>query len=184
MLKFILYVAFFIFFGYFYGKMTEGTVFDNFFILLLFLFIVLFVSESIFSQLKKRKQQRQSDIDAEEGETFNEIFKEIANEFEKTWKIKYNEHIIEIMNKYNREELYVNGKLVAEKQRGGWLSWLKPYHLLTATIEENGTRHEIVVKIGGFITLNCSVSVNKQLIFKDKIKYDLRTGEQKDKENE
>ncbi|MBM4761197.1 hypothetical protein [Bacillus sp. B15-48] len=173
MIKFILYLAVFYFIGYNYGKMTNGTIFDNFWVMLLSLFVIIFLFEWLISLFKKKRNANEVDVEKQDYETWDEAMESVKKDFEKTWNIKYENNDIKIINTYNHEELYINDQLVSEKKRNHWYSWLIPYQTLTGTVEER----RVKVKLGGVFSLNCKVYVDQDLIFKEKIKYNLFTGE-------
>ncbi|MDG5788561.1 hypothetical protein QA612_13830 [Evansella sp. AB-P1] len=181
-LKFVFYLLFFYTIGYFYAIFTEGTVFDNFIVMLISLIILLFIIEGFISYFKKKIAAVQSELEVQENESFNEIVENLMTEFQKTWNIPYNDHLIKVVNHANKEELYIDDKLVAEKKRKGWFSWIVTYQSLTAVLEENGENQPVKVKLGGLVSLKCKVYVDNKLIFKDTVKYNLFTGEVKEKD--
>ncbi|UTR10325.1 hypothetical protein MM300_21005 [Evansella sp. LMS18] len=181
MFKFIFYVVIFFLIGYNYGHITRGTVFDNFFVMLFSLFVLIFLIEWIFSLFRSRKnangQEEEASISAFEGE-----LQALQAEFGKTWDLKYNNHELTIVNKYNQEELYINGKLICEKTRSSWYSWLVTSQTLKGKLEEGDQSRIVKVKLGGIMSLNCKVYVDKELIFQEKIKYNVLTGKVKEKD--
>lgn len=174
-MKFSLYLIVFYFFGFYYAKVTEGTVFDHFLIMLAIVFFIILLIEWVFSKRKKEEHD-------EKDEVLAEIMQEVQKEFEKTWHVTYKDYQIRIVNEYNGEKLFINDELIAEKKRTNWLSWLKSSQTLKGTFEDNGKQVKIVVKIGGILSLNCVVYVDNKQIFHDKIKFNLFTGETKDKD--
>lgn len=87
----------------------------------------------------------------------------------KTWQIKYGEHVIRIDNFLDEEKLFVDGQLLDHNKRKHALERFIPYHTLKSQFVDNrGRTVNVHVTLGGFITLNCKVWVNNQLIFKDK----------------
>ncbi|OIJ17187.1 hypothetical protein BKP37_01245 [Anaerobacillus alkalilacustris] len=179
MIKFIIYFAIFYLIGYNYGVFTKGTVFDSFFVMLILLFILIFLFEWIISLIKEKRKPEAFDDNKQGIETWDDMLKEIKEEIEKTWCINYKNNCIKIVNKYNQEELYINDKLVSKKKRKSWYSWIIPYQTLTGVIEENGHTLLVEAKLGGFVSLTCKLYVNKQLIFKEKIKFNLLSSEKK-----
>ncbi|MBD8071567.1 hypothetical protein [Bacillus sp. PS06] len=103
MLKFIVYLAVFSFFGYKYYTSPEDSVFTNIFVILLSLFIFIFLFEWLLSLLKKKASTLEVAVEKEEAESFDELLQELTSEYEKTWNIKYEEHDLMIVNKYNKE---------------------------------------------------------------------------------
>ncbi|MDZ5473104.1 hypothetical protein SM124_15400 [Bacillus sp. 31A1R] len=169
MLKFIFYLVVFFIIGFFYGRITEGTIFDNVIALLISMFTLIFLIEWITSLIKKKsplKKEAESEV-----ETWDDLMLDVQKEFEKTWDVKYNNNLIQIVNKYNQEELYINGQLVDQKNRSGWYTWLKPYQTLTGVIEENGRKAHVKVKLGGTMSIDCKVYVDGKMFFHDKVKY-------------
>ncbi|WP_062049840.1 hypothetical protein [Bacillus sp. JCM 19034] len=122
--KLIIYLAVLFFIGYSYGSITKDTVFDNFFIMLLSLFILIFITEAIFAALKKRFQpeKSQNENKNDDPESWNAMMEEVKKDFEKTWSITYENHKLHIVNKYNKEQLFINEKLVDESNRIHWYS--------------------------------------------------------------
>ncbi|MBM7660289.1 hypothetical protein JOC85_001056 [Bacillus mesophilus] len=181
MIKFISYLVLFIIIGYFYGGITEGTVFDNFFVMLLGLFVLIFVVEYITSLFKKKGNSEEVDLDVmnsekKDPETWNEMIETAKMDFDKTWNLTYKDHEIQIVNRYNHEQLFINGELVSEKKRKGWVTWVTPSQTLTGAITVNNHSQVVKVKLGGLISLNCKVYVGEELIFKKKVSYNLLTG--------
>ncbi|OIJ21690.1 hypothetical protein BKP45_02930 [Anaerobacillus alkalidiazotrophicus] len=179
MIKFIIYFVIFYLIGYYYGVFSKGPVFDNFFVMIILVFILIFLFEWIISLIKEKRKPEAFDDNNQDIETWEDMLKEIKEEIEKTWCINYKNNCIKIVNKYNQEELYINDKLVCKKKRKSWYSWMIPYQTLTGVIEENGHTLLVKAKLGGFVSLTCRLYVNKQLIFKEKIKFNLLSSEKK-----
>ena len=101
----------------------------------------------------------------------NDLFeKELEQAASRRWTIEYEGNEIIIQNELNSEQLFVNEVCLVENTRTNLLSTLKPFQTLKGTFKNvNGNTSTIVVKIGGFITLNISVKVDGNLIYKDKI---------------
>ena len=96
--------------------------------------------------------------------------KELEQAASRRWTIKHEGNEIIIQNEMNSEQLFVNQVCIVENIRTSLLSSLKPFQTLKGTFKNmNGNTSTIVVKIGGFITLNISVKVDGNLIYKDKI---------------
>ncbi|MFA9456892.1 hypothetical protein ACERJO_08960 [Halalkalibacter sp. AB-rgal2] len=178
--KFAIYIAALFFIGYAYGSLTKDTFFDNFFIMLLSLFIFIFVVESIFSAIQKKTPSKETK--EEDPESWSAMMEEVKKDFERSWDLTYENHSLHIVNKYNKEQLFIDGKLVSESTRGQWYSWGIPYQTLKASIEGTNTPIAVKVKLGGWFSLNCKVYINKKLIFKQRLKYDLIAGGFKDEE--
>lgn len=95
---------------------------------------------------------------------------ELENAVTKDWILNYDNNEIIIKNSAMKEEIYINGKCVAQSERTGALGMYKPFQRLKATFENsNGTTSSIAVKFGGFITLKLKVKIDGKVIFKDKI---------------
>lgn len=172
--KFLLYVLIFYFFFFNYRRLAEGTVFEHFFVMLLLLAAVIFLIEWFFHWQEKDNNEERS----EDNEPLEKIMRDVQKEFEKTWIFTYQNHHIRIVNHYDGEELFIDGELADKKQRGRWYTWLKPYQTLKAKINNE----QIVVKIGGFVRLHCTVYANKKIIFQDTVGNKLFTDNTKDKE--
>ena len=101
----------------------------------------------------------------------NDLFeKELEQAASRRWTIEYEGNEIIIQNELNSEQLFVNEVCLVENTRTNLLSTLKPFQTLKGTFKNvNGNTSTIVVKIGGFITLNISVKIDGNLIYKDKI---------------
>lgn len=177
-IKALVYLFLFLKLGQAYGFFEDGIHLENSISLLVTVFFIFYFVELFFSLVKKKiegpieeenKVERKK-IDNDKELTFEEVFKEALKEFEKTWNIVYKNQTIKIINKYNYEQLYINGQLVDEKRRKGILSYFIPFQKLSGVIEVNGEKYIVKVFIGGFVTLNCKVYVNKKLILKDKVK--------------
>ncbi|MFC4321231.1 hypothetical protein [Litchfieldia salsa] len=176
MFKFIFYLVVFVIIGYSYGKITEGTMFDNFFAMIISMFIFIFLVEWIASRFKKNKNTEEKESKEQDHETWDEMIASATKDFEKTWNLTYENNEIQIVNRYNHEQLFINGELVSEKKRNGVSTWLAPSQTLKGTIVVQNQPQVIKVKLGGLISLNCRVYVGRELIFKKKLKYNLLSG--------
>jgi hypothetical protein len=123
---------------------------------------------------KIRNQNSQIEENAENGkeQSLEDLMQELKTEFNKTWEIPYKDYQIKVVNKYNEEQLYINDKLVDSRKRTSWYSFLIPFQSLKAPIEVDHQPMDIKVKLGGLVSLQCKVYINKELVFKEKIKYD------------
>ena len=105
----------------------------------------------------------------------DELKKEIRNairdvekEVNRTWIVDYKGHSIKIVFKMKEEQLIIDGVTVASKKRNNILSHMTPYSKMSGTIElENGHKHHVFVKLGGYRNLNCIVKVDKETILDD-----------------
>ena len=182
MIKIIFYLVIFYIIGYNYAQLTKDTVFSNFWVMLISLFIFIFLVEWIVSRFKKKGNNNEEEHDKQDEETWDQMLESAKKDFEKTWNVSYENHDIQIVNRYNHEQLYINGKLVSEKKRNHWYSWLLPYQTLTGKIEIHNQSQVVKVKLGGLLSLNCKVYVNRNLIFKKKLNYNLLSGEVKERD--
>ncbi len=150
-------------------------MFENFWVMLASFFVVIFIIEAILSLIKK-KIIKEADKKPEQDETWDEFIDELKKDYEKQWIIPFKENQIQVVNKYNHEQLFINDTLVDEKKRTRWYSWIKPYQTLTGVVEDRGQTYSVKVKMGGLVSLSCKVYVGNQLIFKEKITYKLTGG--------
>lgn len=110
------------------------------------------------------------------------IIKDVEKEVAKTWRVDYQGHSIEIINKIKEEQLIIDGVTVATNKRKYILSHIIPYSTLKGTIEQkDGSKHKVVVKLGGFVKLNCIVKVGTETIFHASQKLTLLPWEHKGK---
>ncbi|ADC51589.1 hypothetical protein BpOF4_17740 [Alkalihalophilus pseudofirmus OF4] len=192
MIKFLMYVVIFFVIGYNYAIITKGTIFDHFLIMLLTLFVIIFLVEWLFSMIRKRKirkskvrnqnTQMEENAESAEEQSLVDLMQELKTEFHKTWEIPYKDYHIKIVNQYNEEQLYINDTLVDSRKRTSWYSFLIPFQSLKALIEVDHQPMDIKVKLGGLVSLQCKVYINKKLVFKEKIKYDWLSGTIKEKD--
>ena len=113
---------------------------------------------------------------------FNNIKKELAAAVETQWKIDYKGQEITIFNKVKSEEMYFNGQLVASKTRNSIFAQLAPYVHLKAKLElEDGSKHFVHAKIGGFVSLKCIVKIDKEVVLDSSIKLDFLPWDNKPK---
>lgn len=93
-----------------------------------------------------------------------------AKEVDKYWSIDFKGHKIEIYNQMLEETLKVDGHIIASHTRKSIWSHLTPYSTLTGTFrDENGKSHKVQVKIGGFVRLNITVKVDRQIILREAV---------------
>ena len=108
-----------------------------------------------------------SEMNNRENDMLEKVLEQAAS---RRWTIEHEGNEIIIQNEMNSEQLFINQVCIAENTRQNFMSSLKPFQILKGTFKNvNGNTSTIVVKIGGFITLNISVRVDSQLIYKDKI---------------
>lgn len=95
---------------------------------------------------------------------------DVAKEVDKYWLIDFEGHKIEIYNQMLEEILKVDGHIIASHTRKSIWSHLIPYSILAGTFQdENGKSHKVQVKIGGFVRLNITVKVDRQIIMKEAV---------------
>lgn len=93
-----------------------------------------------------------------------------AKEVDKYWAIDFEGHKIEIHNKMMEETLLVDGQVIDQHTRQSLWSHLMPYSTLSGTFQKaDGHVHKIHVKIGGFVRLNITVKVDRQVILKEAV---------------
>lgn len=110
------------------------------------------------------------------------VVKDVAKEVHKTWKIDYKGHSIEIINEIKEEQLIIDGVTVDVKKRKYLLSHLIPYSRLSGSLElQDGTKHKVSVKLGGYVHFNCTVKVDREKILDDSLKLDFLPWDHKEK---
>lgn len=108
--------------------------------------------------------------------------KDIEKEIHKTWKIDYKGHSIEIINHMNEEKLVIDGKTVNRNKRKNIISHIIPYRKLSGILVlQDGTKHNISVKIGGYVRINCFVKVDNETILDESLKLDFLPWDHKEK---
>lgn len=169
------------------GFFTKGFNMDHPISMILTAFAIFFFVELFFNLVEKKlksqedsKKEKKKDKSQELGQeeiTFNKILEDVLKEINKTWQFSYKNMNIKIVNKYNQEQLFINDLLVDEKKRKSSLGYLNPYQKLNGVIESNGEKYIVKVIIGGIFNLKCKVYINKKLVYKDKIKINIKFGE-------
>ncbi|MFS0656463.1 hypothetical protein [Bacillus sp. 179-C3.3 HS] len=110
------------------------------------------------------------------------VVKDVEKEVNKTWKIDYKGHSIEIINQIKEEQLIIDGKTVDSRQRKSLFSHILPYSRLSGILEfEDGTKHKVSVKLGGYVRLNCIVKVGHETVLDDSTKLDFLPWDHKEK---
>ncbi|WP_216827526.1 hypothetical protein [Alkalihalobacterium elongatum] len=165
--KLVIYIGIMYLFGYYYAVITKGTLFDNFFIMLLSLFIIIYLFEWLFSKVKrKNRPEKDEDVDQE--------WEKVKSDLKQQFNVKYGNNTILVNNEYNKEELYINENLVDQNERTRWYHWLWSFYQLNGSIDDYGKTTKVKVKIGGWKNLNCRIYVDKELVLKEKIKYKIQ----------
>ena len=110
------------------------------------------------------------------------VVKDVAKEVHKTWKVDYKGHSIEIINEIKEEQLIIDGKTVDKNKRKYLLSHIIPYSKLSGTLElQDGTKHKVSVKLGGYVRFNCIVKIGRETILDDSLKLDFLPWDHKEK---
>ena len=110
------------------------------------------------------------------------VMKDVEKEVQKTWKFDYKGHLIEIRNEMKEELLIIDGMTVDRNKRKSIISHIIPYSKLSGTLEmDDGRKHKISVKLGGYIKLNCIVKINNETILEDSLKLDFLPWDHKEK---
>lgn len=110
------------------------------------------------------------------------VLKDAEKELGKSWSVDYQGHHIEVLNEIMEEHLKIDGVIVASNKRKHWLSHLIPFSKLQATLVlEDGTKHTVRVKLGGYIQFQCKIKIDQQVIFEMAKKLDFIPWEHKEK---
>lgn len=113
---------------------------------------------------------------------FNNIKRELAQAISKEWRMNYKGNEILVCNEMKAEKLFVNGQLIASKSRKSIFSQFLPYVHLKGSFElEDGTTCMIHAKVGGYLTLNCIIKINGELVLNDSTKLEYVPWEHKEK---
>lgn len=110
------------------------------------------------------------------------VIRDVEKEVMKTWKVDYKGHKIEIINKMKEEVLIIDGMEVDRNKRKSILSHIIPYSKLSGILQlEDGTKHTVSVKLGGYVSLNCIVKIGKETVLGDSQKLEFLPWENKEK---
>ncbi len=110
------------------------------------------------------------------------IMKDVEKEVHKTWEMDYKGHRIEVINQMKEELLIIDGVTVDRNKRKSLLSHIIPYSKLSGTLNlQDGTKHIVSVKLGGYIRLNCIVKIDNERILDDSLKLDFLPWDNKEK---
>ncbi|WP_342513519.1 hypothetical protein MKY34_01625 [Sporosarcina sp. FSL K6-1522] len=110
------------------------------------------------------------------------VMKDVEKEVHKSWKMDYKGHRIEVINQLKEELLIIDGVTVDRNKRKSILSHIIPYSKLSGTLHlQDGTKHVVSVKLGGYIRLNCIVKVDNEIIVEESLKLDFLPWEHKEK---
>lgn len=111
----------------------------------------------------------------------NNAMKDIEKEVHRTWKLDYQGHSIEVHHQLKEEQLIINGMTVDKNQRKYLLSHIMPYSRLSGTLlTDDGVKHKVTVKLGGFIHFNCIIKIDNKLVLNDSHKLDFLPWEHKE----
>ncbi|WP_144680294.1 hypothetical protein NST73_18950 [Bacillus sp. FSL W7-1034] len=110
------------------------------------------------------------------------VIKDVEKEINKTWKIEYKGHSIEITNQIKEEQLIIDGVTVDKKQRKSLLTHMIPYSKLSGILElQDGTQHKVSVKLGGYVRFRCMVKVDHETVLDESMKIDFLPWDHKEK---
>ncbi|MGN8047183.1 hypothetical protein [Bacillus sp. 22190] len=110
------------------------------------------------------------------------VIKDVEKEINKTWKIEYKGHSIEITNQIKEEQLIIDGVTVDKKQRKSLLTHMIPYSKLSGILElQDGTKHKVSVKLGGYVRFRCIVKVDHETVLDESMKIDFLPWDHKEK---
>ncbi|MFJ7935257.1 hypothetical protein [Sporosarcina sp. NPDC096371] len=110
------------------------------------------------------------------------VMKDVEKEVHKSWEMDYKGHRIEVINQMKEELLIIDGVTVDRNKRKSILSHIIPYSKLSGTLLlQDGTKHVVSVKLGGYIRLNCIVKVDNETIVQDSLKLDFLPWDHKEK---
>lgn len=99
------------------------------------------------------------------------VIKDVEKEINKTWKIEYKGHSIEITNQIKEEKLIIDGVTVDKKQRKTVLSHIIPYSKLSGILElQDGTKHKVSVKLGGYVRFRYMVKVDHETVLDESMR--------------
>eukprot|EP00130_Batrachochytrium_dendrobatidis_P008277 XP_006683152.1 hypothetical protein BATDEDRAFT_28714 [Batrachochytrium dendrobatidis JAM81] len=110
------------------------------------------------------------------------VMKDVEKEVNRTWEIDYKGHRIEVINQIKEELLIIDGITVDRNKRKYLLSHIMPYSKLSGILElQDGTKHMVSVKIGGYKQVNCIVKIDKETVLEDSLKVELIPWDHKEK---
>ena len=110
------------------------------------------------------------------------IMKDVEREVDKKWEIEYKGHRIEVINQLKEEKLLIDGVLVDRHKRKYFLSHLIPYIKLSGKLVlQDGIKHKVSVKIGGYMGFHCTVKVDNEIILDESTKLQFLPWEHKER---
>ncbi|MCJ8012985.1 hypothetical protein MUG84_14700 [Paenibacillus sp. KQZ6P-2] len=109
--------------------------------------------------------------------------KDIEKEANKTWKIDYKGHCVEVIHQLKEECLIIDGTTVDTNKRKSLFSLIIPYTKLSGTLDlGDGVKHTVSVKLGGYsISLNCIVKIDNVTVLDDSLALDFLPWNHKEK---
>ena len=108
--------------------------------------------------------------------------KDIEKEVYRTWKFDYKGHSIEIINQLKEEILIIDGQTVDMNKRKYLLSHIIPYSKLSGILKlQDGTKHKVSVKLGGYVKFNCIVKIGKETIINESLNIEFLPWNHKEK---
>lgn len=108
--------------------------------------------------------------------------KDIEKEVDRTWAFTYKGHEIKVINRLMEEHLLIDGVIVASNRRKSFWSHIMPHSKLVGELVlEDGTKHKVTVKLGGYVRLRCIVKVDNEVILEDALKLEFLPWDNKEK---
>ncbi|WP_163882235.1 hypothetical protein [Paenibacillus favisporus] len=108
--------------------------------------------------------------------------KDVKKEVQKTWRIDYKGHCVEIIHELKKECLIVDGATVDTNKRKSIFSYFVPYSKLTGILDlEDGVKHTVSVKLGGYISFNCIITIDNVTVLDDALALDFLPWNHKEK---
>lgn len=96
--------------------------------------------------------------------------KDVEQEVQKTWRVDYKGHYIEVLHQLKSESLILNGTTVDTNNKKSVWSYLMPYSKLSGTLEmEDSIKHTVSVKLGGYRSLNCRIKIDNATVLDDSL---------------
>ena len=110
------------------------------------------------------------------------IKKDVEKGVHKTWEMDYKGHRIEVINQIKEELLIIDGVTVGRNKQRSLFSHIIPYSKLSGILDlQDGTKHVVSVKIGGYVRLNCIVKIDNETVLDDSLKLDFLAWDNKEK---
>lgn len=110
------------------------------------------------------------------------IMKDVAHEADKVWKVQYEGHQIEVINKMSGETLVIDGEIIDHKKRSSLLAHLIPHSKLSGTLTlHNGQQKSVFVKVGGYLKFNCQIKIDGKKVFAASEKFEMIPWKNKEK---